>query len=327
MPTSEQEEFVRTQIEGLIESRPWAELAEYRKLEAMMKLDWEGFDTEQQAEVMRNVVEGKDAARWMDGIVADQPGKPPNHGNYQVWREDVRVFDVESVAVHKIEELTQRSGWENDPSVTFHGDDRRPLRLGDVVVDPTCGAWEIQEDGYLAVKPPAPVRERMEREGIVPEHIQLLREWTGSMLEAAGDAEKAGTAKPEHFWTPEDYSEAGYPEDYIPWYTPSEVASLADRGLVDSAGYDRYLGEMAEQRRQHAEFDPRPVGESPDADRFRVEEFEHTAIGPEDRPGEPWWKPELDSMFNAIANPPDFERMMREASKAAPNKSKEGIER
>lgn len=80
-------------------------------------------------------------------------GKPPNHGTYQVWREGSRVFDVESVAVHEVEELMARPGWER--SATFHGEDRRPLQLGDVVVDPTCGAWEIQADGYLVVEPPA----------------------------------------------------------------------------------------------------------------------------------------------------------------------------
>jgi hypothetical protein len=106
-------------------------------------------------------------------------GKPPNHGTYQVWREGkIHSLDVESVSVHDVVELTEQpvAWWVSNPAVTVITDAQRPTKLGDVIVDPTCGAWEVQEDGYLAVDPPAPVAESMEREGIVPQHIQLLQE-------------------------------------------------------------------------------------------------------------------------------------------------------
>jgi hypothetical protein len=113
--------------------------------------------------------------------------KPPNHGTYQIWHGGkVHAVDVESVNEFEVDRLTRRppAKWKDNPAVKLHIDNPRSTRLGDVIVDPTCGAWEVQKDGYLAVQPPAPVAERMEREGIVPQHIQLLKEWTEDMLAA-----------------------------------------------------------------------------------------------------------------------------------------------
>jgi hypothetical protein len=89
--------------------------------------------------------------------------------------------------------LTRRTPekWKNDPAVTQRVAECRSTRLGDVIVDPTCGAWEVQRDGFLAVEPPAPVRGRMEREGITPQYITLLRDWTKSMLQAIDEAERS----------------------------------------------------------------------------------------------------------------------------------------
>jgi hypothetical protein len=115
--------------------------------------------------------------------------KPPNHGTYQIWHKGrTHAADVESVAVHKVYELTRRRPelWKHKPGVTLHTDHPRTTRNGDVIVDPTCGAWKVERDGFLAVAPPAPVKERMEREGIVPQHLQLLKEWTTHMLDVAG---------------------------------------------------------------------------------------------------------------------------------------------
>jgi hypothetical protein len=118
--------------------------------------------------------------------------KPPNHGTYQVWHAGkVHAADVESTNVRDVHRLTRRppERWLNHPAVTVHVENPRSTKLGDVIVDPTCGAWEVQKDGYLAVEPPAPVKERMEREGIVPQHISLLREWLEGMKKALAEHE------------------------------------------------------------------------------------------------------------------------------------------
>ena len=109
--------------------------------------------------------------------------KPPNHGTYQIWYQGkTHAVSVESVATHKVYQMTRKRPelWKNKPGVQLHIDHPRTTRNGDVIVDPTCGAWKVERDGFLAVEPPAPVKERMEREGIVPQYIQLLKEWTGT---------------------------------------------------------------------------------------------------------------------------------------------------
>ncbi len=197
------------QGEPTADSLGWGDLADGEVqgvLASLVNFEGFGFSPEEELDVISRVAAGQEPSEWFDGVervpedmaalfaewredyalrIAPEPAsptaeeaiKPRNHGTYQVWRDGNHAFDVESVAVHKAEELTARPGWEDDPSVTFHGDDRRPIQLGDVVVDPTCGAWEIQEDGYQAVKPPPEVAERMGREGIVPQHVELLGRW------------------------------------------------------------------------------------------------------------------------------------------------------
>jgi hypothetical protein len=111
--------------------------------------------------------------------------KPPNHGTYQVWHEGkTHALDVESVGVREVWRLTKRppDRWKDRPDVKVFTDTALRTRLGDVIVDPTCGAWEVQKDCFQVVEPPAPVRERMERDGIVPEYMQLLRGWTEDAL-------------------------------------------------------------------------------------------------------------------------------------------------
>ena len=65
----------------------------------------------------------------------------------------------------------------NHPAVKTHVSNPRSSCIGDVIVDPTYGAWEIQNDGYQMVDPPGPVQQRMEREGIVPGHVRALEAW------------------------------------------------------------------------------------------------------------------------------------------------------
>jgi hypothetical protein len=120
--------------------------------------------------------------------------KPPNHGTYQVWHEEkVHAVNVESVSVRDVDELTKQplEQWKDRPNVAVLIDNPRSTKLGDVIVDPTCGAWELQEDCYLVVKPPAIVAERMAREGIVPEYAQLLQAWANDALECL-DSESYG---------------------------------------------------------------------------------------------------------------------------------------
>jgi hypothetical protein len=114
--------------------------------------------------------------------------KPPNHGTYEIWHDGrTHAADVESVEVYHVWQLTRRRPelWQHGPGVTLHTDSPRATRTGDVIVDPTCGAWKVEEDGFLAVEPPGPVKERMEREGITPQHMQLLQDWLADMLHVA----------------------------------------------------------------------------------------------------------------------------------------------
>jgi hypothetical protein len=148
---------------------------------------------------MAEVYDMKDAREAVGAPKAaqsDDPkstAKPRNHGTYEVWHHgNIHALDVESVAVHKVDELTKRPRrhWMDHPAVTERIAEPRPTRLGDVIVDPTCGAWEVQQDGYLAVAPPARVAERMAREGIVPQHIELLQAWSQDMLESLGEYDR-----------------------------------------------------------------------------------------------------------------------------------------
>jgi hypothetical protein len=115
--------------------------------------------------------------------------KPQNHGTYQVWQEGkIHAVNVESTNVRDVAELTKQppERWKDRPDVAVLVDNPRSTELGDVIVDPTCGAWEVRDDGYFVVEPPAIVAERMAREGIVPEYVQVLKEWTKDALEYPG---------------------------------------------------------------------------------------------------------------------------------------------
>jgi hypothetical protein len=131
--------------------------------------------------VTRNLIEKEKG--WADTMNR----KPANHGAYEVWYEGKTLaVEVQSTNVRDVDRLTRKppARWKDHPAVKVHVENPRSTKLGDVVVDPTCGAWEVREDGYLAVPPPEPVAERMRREGIVPQHIQLLKGWTDHMLES-----------------------------------------------------------------------------------------------------------------------------------------------
>lgn len=120
--------------------------------------------------------------------------RPPNHGTYQIWHEGKTLaVEVQGTNVRDVERLTSNppARWSNHPDVQTHVEHPRSTKLGDVIVDPTCGAWEVQEDRYLAVPPPEPVADRMRREGIVPEHLRLLKEWLGHMQEQLSGEEGA----------------------------------------------------------------------------------------------------------------------------------------
>jgi hypothetical protein len=113
--------------------------------------------------------------------------KPPNHGTYEIWYGGrTHAVDVQSVGVREVERMTRQppGRWKDRPGVKVHVDNPRGTRPGDVIVDPTCGAWEVQRDCYMAVDPPGPVAERIRREGIVPEYVQLLKGWLGHMRES-----------------------------------------------------------------------------------------------------------------------------------------------
>lgn len=120
--------------------------------------------------------------------------KPPNHGTYQIWYAgESLAVEVQGTNVRDVERLTSEPPalWRDHPDVKSHVEHPRSTRPGDVVVDPTCGAWEVQEDRYLAVPPPGPVGDRMRREGIVPDHLRLLKEWLGHMREQLSGQEGA----------------------------------------------------------------------------------------------------------------------------------------
>jgi hypothetical protein len=136
------------------------------------------------------------------------PDKPPNHGTYQIWyKGETHAANVESVAVHKVYEMTRRRPelWKNRPGVEVLVDHPRTTRNGDVIVDPTCGAWEVKKDCFQVVEPPAPVRERMERENITPQYLQLLQDWTAHMLEVTGK-DDVSIAQPNPSPAGDDYA-------------------------------------------------------------------------------------------------------------------------
>lgn len=133
---------------------------------------------------------------------------PPNHGTYQTWYEGKSLaVEVQGTNVRDVEQMTSKppAHWSNHPDVKTHVENPRSTKLGDVIVDPTCGAWEVQEDRFLAVPPPGPVGDRMRREGIVPEHLQPLREWLGQGFEAAGASQRPRS--------PSDIAREGRPDD------------------------------------------------------------------------------------------------------------------
>jgi hypothetical protein len=146
--------------------------------------------------------QGRDRSQGNDAMA-----KPLNHGTYQIWYKGAtHAADVESVGVLEVYRMTsKRPGlWKNNPDVTLHIDHPRTTRNGDVIVDPTRGAWEVKRDFFEAVEPPAPVRDRMERDDIMPKYLQRLKQWTTHMLEAIGKddvsiapATSAGRAHPQ----------------------------------------------------------------------------------------------------------------------------------
>ena len=100
MPTEEQREAVREQIERLTQALflqdgetvipdapgsavlglTWAELIAHHKIEMMAtRVDWLGFDAEQEWDVVQNVLDGKDRFHWMDGIATDRAPEPPSN--------------------------------------------------------------------------------------------------------------------------------------------------------------------------------------------------------------------------------------------------------
>ena len=110
--------------------------------------------------------------------------RPPNHGTYQIWYAGKSLaVEVQGTNVGDVDRLTSKSParWRDRPDVKILVEDPRSTRPGDVIVDPTCGAWKVESDRYLVVDPPGPVADRMRREGIVPEHLQLLEGWLGHM--------------------------------------------------------------------------------------------------------------------------------------------------
>jgi hypothetical protein len=193
----------------------------------------------------------------------------PTLKTFQVWHEGKsHAVDVESVGVREVWTLTRQSPerWKDDPTVTIHADSLRRTKVGDVIVDPTCGAWEVQKDRFLAVAPPAAVAERMAREGIVPQHIRLLHEWTESMLSAM-DAGQSDTPSREEFFEVASHAEhtstgvAGYNphEDLANPRTPDDLKLLGDElrsdaqavrtrdyGPEDAATYDQRVREGAQ---------------------------------------------------------------------------------
>jgi hypothetical protein len=128
-----------------------------------------------------------------DWVEQSVQAKPPNHGTYQVWHGGaVHALDVESVDVRDVDRLTKKppEKWKDHPAVTLRIENPRATREGDVIVDPTCGAWEVQRHAYVVVEPPAPIKERIEREGITPLYLSLLQGWLRHLRGAAEKAEE-----------------------------------------------------------------------------------------------------------------------------------------
>jgi hypothetical protein len=214
----------------------WEDLSRGEQ-QAVLSVDvaWKGFSEAQRDDVINRVLDGQDAEFWMDGVADKrQPDsrKPRNHGTYQVWRDGkTHSLDVESVGVREVVELTDQpvSRWIDNPAVTALTDAQRPTRIGDVIVDPTCGAWEIKEDCYQVVEPPPPVAERMQREGIVPQHIELLRGWLDAMHDAL-------SIEPDDPLTPEE-TKAIAAEIRADEY----AARVRDYGETDAATYEQRM--------------------------------------------------------------------------------------
>jgi hypothetical protein len=136
----------------------------------------------------------------LDGQETSGIAKPPNHGTYQIWHEGkTHAVDVESTNVRDVWRMTKAppEGWRENPAVTIHGNDPRRTRLGDVIVDPEFGAWEVQEDAFAYVSPPAPIADHMMKNGLKPALPERVGEWASGWLDAIDAHDRAHPARPE----------------------------------------------------------------------------------------------------------------------------------
>jgi hypothetical protein len=88
---------------------------------------------------------------------------------YQIWYEGkTHAVDVEATDLRDVPELLNAppDRWQDKPGVTTHAVELRPIAIGDVIVEPTLDAWEVQEEAFMLTHPPKAIAERIAREGI-----------------------------------------------------------------------------------------------------------------------------------------------------------------
>lgn len=152
MPTKDQMEVVRTQIEWLETARfvrddysvrpvvaeppadafHWSELVEIHKLDVMASsVDWTGFHIEQQLDVMQNVIDGKTPAYALDGV---QPDASPADREYHedgeptltVAEHDAYMKDIAAgygLTVEQMDDYYEQLATEDEYHVYHTSDD------------------------------------------------------------------------------------------------------------------------------------------------------------------------------------------------------------
>ena len=102
-------------------------------------------------------------------------------------------MDVEASNPRDVERLLAKppDRWMGKPGVTVHVDAPRSITRADVIVDPPLDAWRVDGDGYTLTEPPAPIADRIAREGRKSPVLEALGEWCSDTLRALEAQEPA----------------------------------------------------------------------------------------------------------------------------------------
>src|SRR4051794_39627028 len=93
----------------------------------------------------------------------------PHNDAYQIWYGGViHAVDVKAAGILRVWRLTRRmpERWRNQPAVKTYTRRLYAVRVGDVIVDPDLKAWQVHEDRFEYILPPAPIAKHLARHAI-----------------------------------------------------------------------------------------------------------------------------------------------------------------